>query len=182
MRVALGMPRRRRSTAAHRRATSSSHIDASVGTVETTVTPRCASHGPSSDPARTIDRGAGTSAAPLRQASQISSQLASNPTDKPASTRSSRSTVHSRASASTNAAAERWLTATPFGAPVDPDVKITQASSSTLSGQSAPRGFASRSDRRARRVRQRRRRSARTRPPPRPGGSSASTGTYAAPD
>ena len=37
--------------------------------------------------------------------------------------------LHRRASASTNAAADRWLTATPFGAPVDPDVKITHASS-----------------------------------------------------
>jgi hypothetical protein len=35
-----------------------------------------------------------------------------------------------RASASTNAAAEPWLTATPFGVPVEPDVKMIHASSS----------------------------------------------------
>ena len=60
-----------------------------------TVTRRSASHGPSSTPERTSARGAGTSAAPLAHASHISSQLASNATDRPASTRSSGSTCHS---------------------------------------------------------------------------------------
>jgi len=36
---------------------------------------------------------------------------------------------NSCASASTKAAAERWLTATPLGNPVEPDVKMIQASS-----------------------------------------------------
>ncbi len=41
------------------------------------------------------------------------------------------SSVRNRAaSASTNAAAPRCVTATPLGFPVDPEVKITQASSS----------------------------------------------------
>ncbi len=34
-----------------------------------------------------------------------------------------------RDSASANAAAERWLAATPFGVPVEPEVKMIQASS-----------------------------------------------------
>ena len=84
-------------------------------------------------PLRTSARGAGTRQAPCRQASHISSQEASNATDSPASTRSSGPIGSSRrniwASASTNAAALRWVTATPFGVPVDPEVKITQASS-----------------------------------------------------
>ena len=96
---------------------------------------RCAaSHGPRSTPVRTSERGAGTRQAPCRQASHISSQEASKATDSPASTRSpgpiGSSTQNSRASASTNAAAARWLTATPFGLPVDPEVKMIHASSS----------------------------------------------------
>ncbi len=39
-----------------------------------------------------------------------------------------------RASASTKAAAERCVTATPFGTPVDPDVKMIHASSVTSGG------------------------------------------------
>ena len=86
---------------------------------------RCAaSHGPRSTPVRTSERGAGTRQAPCRQASHISSQEASKATDSPASTRSpgpiGSSTQNSRASASTNAAAARWLTATPFGLPGRP--------------------------------------------------------------
>ena len=88
-------------------------------------------------PVRVSARGAGTSAAPLAHASHISSQLASKETESPASTRSSGLTVQSRASASTKAAAARWLTATPFGRPVEPEVKMTHASSSMLS--STPR-------------------------------------------
>ena len=84
-------------------------------------------------PLRTSDRGAGTRQAPCAQASHISSHDASKPTDSPAITRSpgpsGRSCRNSRASASTKAAAERCETATPFGVPVDPEVKITQASS-----------------------------------------------------
>ena len=91
--------------------------------------PRCTSHGPRSAPARTTARGAGTSVAPLPHASHISSQLASKETESPASTRSSARTLQSRCSAATKAAAERWLTATPFGLPVEPEVKMTQASS-----------------------------------------------------
>ena len=44
------------------------------------------------------------------------------------------STRNIRDSASTKAAALRWVTATPFGLPVDPEVKITQASSSVPGG------------------------------------------------
>ena len=112
---------------------SAGHSEASVGTVETTVTSWETSHGPRSMPLRTSARGAGTRQAPCRQASHISSQEASNATDSPASTRSSGPIGSSRrniwASASTNAAALRWVTATPFGVPVDPEVKMTQASS-----------------------------------------------------
>ncbi len=96
--------------------------------------PRLSSQGPRSAPERTSERGAGTRQAPLRQASHISSQEASNATDRPARTRSPGPSGSSRrkslASASTNAAAERCVTATPFGVPVDPEVKMIQASSS----------------------------------------------------
>ena len=113
---------------------SGGHSAASVGTVDTIVMPCATSHGPRSIPVRTSARGAGTRQAPCRQASHISSQDASNATDSPASTRSSgpigSSARNSRASASTNAAADRCVTATPFGTPVDPDVKMTHASSS----------------------------------------------------
>ena len=82
---------------------------------------------------RTSARGAGTRQAPCRQASHISSQEASKATDSPASTRSpgpiGSSARNRRASASTNAAAERWVTATPFGVPVEPEVKMIHASS-----------------------------------------------------
>jgi len=84
--------------------------------------------------------GGGNEAAPFPHASHISSQLASKATDRPASTRSSRPTFQSRASASTKAAADRWLTATPFGAPVEPEVKITQASSSSRIDRVCPPG------------------------------------------
>ena len=91
------------------------------------------SHGPRSMPLRTSERGAGTRHAPCRQASHISSHDASNATDSPASTRSpGPSGLSCRkicASASTNAAALRCVTATPFGVPVEPEVKMIQASS-----------------------------------------------------
>ena len=94
---------------------------------------RVTSHGPRSIPLRTSERGAGTRQAPCRHASHISSQDASKATDNPARTRSSGpiglSRRNIRASASTNAAALRWVTATPFGLPVDPDVKMIHASS-----------------------------------------------------
>ena len=121
------MSRRTSSSAA------SGHRVTRVGTVETTVMSLARSHGPRSMPDRTSDRGAGTRQAPYRQASHISSQLASKATDRPAITRSpgprGRCCTNIRASASTNAAALRWLTATPFGVPVEPEVKMTQASS-----------------------------------------------------
>ncbi len=92
------------------------------------------SHGPRSIPVRTSARGAGTRHAPWRQASHISSQEASKATDSPARTRScgpmGSSCRKIRASASTNAAEDRCWTATPLGVPVEPEVKITQASSS----------------------------------------------------
>ena len=105
---------------------------ASVGTVLTTVI-RCSTrNGPRSTPLRTSARGAGTRQAPLRQASHISSHEASKATDRPASTRSPGpigcSARNNPASASTKAAALRWLTATPFGVPVEPEVKMIQAS------------------------------------------------------
>ena len=107
--------------------------DTSVGTVETTVTPLATSHGPRSMPLRTSDRGAGTRQAPWAQASHISSHEASKLTESPAITRSpgpsGRSCRNRRDSASTNAAADRCETATPLGVPVEPEVKITQASS-----------------------------------------------------
>ena len=91
---------------------------ASVGTVDTTVTSRVTSHGPRSIPLRTSDRGAGIRHAPCRHASHISSHDASNATDKPASTRSpgpmGLSCRNICASASTNAAALRCVTATPW--------------------------------------------------------------------
>ena len=110
---------------------------ARVGTVDTTVMSRRMSHGPKSMPERTRDRGAGTRQPPWPQASHISSQEASKATDKPASTRSSGPkgpcgwlTKKRLASASTKAAAERWLTATPLGLPVEPEVKMIHAVSS----------------------------------------------------
>jgi hypothetical protein len=114
---------------------------ASVGTVETTVMPRRESHGPRSIPDFTSERGAGTRQAPWPQASHISSQLASKATERPASTRSSGPSGSSRQkmrpSASTKAAADRWLTATPLGLPVEPEVKITQQSSPGLGARRA---------------------------------------------
>ncbi len=92
------------------------------------------SHGPRSMPERTSARGAGTRQAPCRHASHISSHEASNATDRPARTRSpgpsGASWQNIRASASTKAAALRWVTATPFGVPVEPEVKMIHASSS----------------------------------------------------
>ena len=52
-----------------------------------------------------------------------------------------RSCRNIRASASTKAAALRWLTATPLGVPVLPDVKMIQASS-VRSGSSSGAGSA----------------------------------------
>ena len=119
----------------------------SVGTVETTVTSLATSQGPTSMPLLTSARGAGTRQAPYRHASHISSQLASKATDSPAITRSptpSGSACRNiRDSASTNAAALRWVTATPFGVPVEPEVKITHASSPSP-GSSGSRGGPSR--------------------------------------
>ena len=113
-----------------------------MGTVETTVMSLDRNHGPRSMPDRTSDRGAGTRQAPYRQASHISSQLASKATDRPAITRSPGPRgwccTNIRASASTNAAALRWLTATPFGVPVEPEVKMTQASSVGRGSSSTP--------------------------------------------
>ncbi len=104
-----------------------------VGTVETTVTSFATSHGPTSTPLRTSDRGAGTRQPPCAQASHISSQDASNATDSPAITRSVSPSGapwrNIRDSASTNAAAERCETATPLGVPVEPEVKMIHASS-----------------------------------------------------
>ena len=81
----------------------------------------------------TIDRGAGTRHAPCAHASHISSHEASNATDSPASTRSPGPSGSDwrkiRDSASTNAAALRCETATPFGRPVVPEVKMIQQSS-----------------------------------------------------
>ena len=53
-----------------------------------------------------------------------------------------------RASASTKAAALRWLTATPFGVPVEPEVKMIQASSvrSGYSSGAGSRGILGRED------------------------------------
>ena len=107
--------------------------ETSVGTVETTVTSLATSHGPTSTPLRTRERGAGTRQPPCAQASHISSQEASNATESPAITRSvspsGASWRNIRDSASTNAAADRCETATPFGVPVEPEVKMIQASS-----------------------------------------------------
>ena len=112
------------------------HRATSVGTVETTVIALATSHGPTSTPLRTSDLGAGTRQAPYAQASHISSQLASKATERPAITRSpgptGSSTRNIRDSASTKAAALRWVTATPLGLPVEPLVKMTQASSSIV--------------------------------------------------
>ena len=109
------------------------HNATSVGTVETTVTSLATSHGPTSTPLRTSDRGAGTRQPPCAQASHISSHEASKATERPAITRSvgpSGSPWRNiRDSASTNAAADRCETATPFGVPVEPDVKMIHASS-----------------------------------------------------
>jgi hypothetical protein len=64
------------------------HSATKVGTVETMVIRFATSHGPTSTPDRTRERGAGTRQAPLAHASQISSQLASKATESPAITRS----------------------------------------------------------------------------------------------
>ena len=107
-----------------------------MGTVDTAVMPCETIHSPRSSPERTTSRGTVTRVAPYRQASHISSHEASNATDKPAITRSPGpsgfSVRYMRASASTSAAAARCCTATPFGLPVEPEVKITQASSSRV--------------------------------------------------
>ena len=159
---------------------------ASVGTVDTTVIRCSTSHGPRSMPVRTRARGAGTRQAPCRQASHISSHDASKATDSPARTRSpgpsgsSASARNNPASASTNAAAARWPTATPFGVPVDPEVKMIQASASRVGAKCSAIGAP---------------RMVSVPPGPttahasacaktssaRSSGSSASTGTYAAP-
>ena len=116
---------------------SAGHRPASVGTVDTAVMLREISQGPRSMPERTRLRGAGTRQEPCAHAIHISSQDASNATDRPASTRSSGPSGpsgwfarNSRDSASTNAAALRCVTATPLGLPVDPEVKMIHASSS----------------------------------------------------
>ena len=118
----------------------------SVGTVDTTVMSLATSQGPRSMPLRTNDLGAGTRQAPDRQASHISSQEASKATDRPAITRSpgpsGRSCRNHRASASTNAAAERWVTATPLGVPVEPEVKMIHASSADVGSSTSTRGRA----------------------------------------
>ena len=104
-----------------------------VGTVETMVMRLAASQGPTSTPERTSERGAGTRQAPYAQASHISSQLASKATESPAITRSPGPIGafwrNIRDSAWTKAAAPRCETATPLGFPVEPEVKMTQASS-----------------------------------------------------
>ena len=64
---------------------------------------------------------------------------------------------NSRASASTNAAAARWLTATPFGVPVEPEVKMIQASSSGSGPARSARGAYRAATRSARRRGPRRR-------------------------
>src|SRR6478672_7947618 len=91
----------------------SGHSATSVGTVETIVTSFATSQGPTSTPERTSERGAGTRHAPYAQASHISSQLASKATERPAITRSvgpiGASRRYHRDSASTNAAALRWV-------------------------------------------------------------------------
>ncbi len=118
------------------------HMSTRVGTVDTTLTSLATSHGARSAPLRTSERGAGTRHAPCPHASHISSQEASKATDRPAITRSpgpsGASWQNSTDSASTNAAAERCVTATPFGVPVEPDVKMIQASSSSRGGSTAP--------------------------------------------
>ncbi len=143
------------------------------------------SHGPRSIPLRTSERGAGTRQAPCRQASHISSQDASKATDSPPSTRSPGPIGLSRknicASASTNAAALRCMTATPLGVPVDPDVKMIQASSRACGAVARqPRDAPGPRSRPASVI------TATTSASPntssaRSSGSSASTGTYAAP-
>ena len=137
------MSRRTRSSA------STGHRATSVGTVDTTVTPLATSHGPRSIPLRTSERGAGTRHAPYAHASHISSQLASKATERPAITRSpgpiGSSVRNIRDSASTKAAAFRWVTATPLGVPVEPDVKITHASSAGTGSSRWSRELAERS-------------------------------------
>ncbi len=104
--------------------------------------PLSVSQGPRSMPVRTSARGAATRQAPCRHASHISSQEASKATESPARTRSpgpiGSSGRNRRASASTKAAALRWVTATPFGLPVEPDVKMIHASSSRPGGPWRP--------------------------------------------
>ena len=115
------------------RSAESGHRETRVGTVETIEIRFASSQGPTSTPERTSERGAGTRQAPYAQASHISSQLASKATDSPAITRSpgpiGADCRNIRDSASTKAAALRWETATPLGLPVEPEVKMTQASS-----------------------------------------------------
>ena len=106
--------------------------------------PLATSHGPRSMPLRTSERGAGTRQAPCRQASHISSQDASKATDRPghhpvagperlrpAGTAAPRRRRTRRPSGG--------VTATPFGVPVEPEVKMIQASS-VGSGPCVPAG------------------------------------------
>ena len=80
----------------------------------------------------------------VRQASHISAHDASNATDSPGQgpghpVRSGCPARRFGASASTKAAALRWVTATPFlGVPVEPDVKMIQASSRASGGLRTP--------------------------------------------
>ena len=132
-RARAGRPHRRRSAAGPRPARRAARGRRASARSRSTVI-RCAtSHGPRSMPVRTSARGAGTRHAPCAHASHISSHDASNATDSPASTRSpgpsGASCRNSRASASTKAAADRCVTATPLGVPVEPEVKMIQASS-----------------------------------------------------
>ena len=85
-------------------------------------------------PLLTSARGAGTRqrAVPPGQPHLLAARVEGDrqPGHHPvADARAARPARNIRDSASTNAAALRWVTATPFGVPVEPEVKITHASS-----------------------------------------------------
>ena len=115
---------------------SSGHSAARVGTVDTTVMPlrdqpRAEVHAGAHQRAR---RGHQAGAVPPRQPHLLARRVERDRQPGQHAVAGPERLVDAgtaRASASTNAAAERWVTATPLGTPVEPEVKMIQASSST---------------------------------------------------
>src|SRR5579872_4484845 len=122
--------------------------------------------------------GGSTRVPPAAHARQTSRMLASNPAAANCSTRAPGPAANRSSSAAANAPTPAWVTTTPFGVPVEPDVKITYAGCARDGRTPRGTGPAGRSPRQASvtdapaAVRMNSRRSA---------GSAGSTGRYAAP-